>query len=297
MIPLGRTGVRGGDQSSLHIPVASLLRNNGPMSRERVLLRDRNGDGFVLTSSASASPTERAWAIERHTAALAFGDLLRLNRHSLDLHRPALLTLSGLSSPVAFSSTRETVLHRLLLERISRGGSLILVNERRHLPNCDPEPKPTKIEEESGQESAAWTGPSKKWSQEKKLRSLHPKLRPLVEATIEGLKERGFQPFIFYAWRSLDEQRKITKKGHSKVSFSFHNVQNKGAPCAYAADIVDKRWLWTATAQKHAYWAALGEEAKKNSLHWGGDWKKPDWAHVQLVPNSLLKKFRRAAGL
>ena len=99
----------------------------------------------------------------------------------------------------------------------------------------------------------------------------------------------------------------ITKKGHSKVTFSFHNVQKKdGTPDAYAADIVDKRWLWKKEAAKHGFWTALGEEAKKQNLYWGGDWKKtvhhklvpaPDWAHVQLVPNDRLKYFRKESGL
>jgi hypothetical protein len=41
----------------------------------------------------------------------------------------------------------------------------------------------------------------------------------------------------------------------------------------------------------------VGEEAKKQNLYWGGDWKKPDWAHVQLVPNSQLKRLKKEAGL
>jgi hypothetical protein len=83
------------------------------------------------------------------------------------------------------------------------------------------------------------------------------------------------------------------------VTFSFHNIQKKdGTPDAYAADIVDRRRAWNKEAAKHGYWNALGEEAKKRALYWGGDWKKsPDWAHVQLVPNSQLKRFKRESGL
>ena len=81
------------------------------------------------------------------------------------------------------------------------------------------------------------------------------------------------------------------------MTFSFHNATNKdGTPCAYAADIVDKRWLWQPEAAKHGYWSALGAEAKANKLYWGGTWKHPDWAHVQLLPNAQLKHIRRACG-
>jgi peptidoglycan L-alanyl-D-glutamate endopeptidase CwlK len=129
---------------------------------------------------------------------------------------------------------------------------------------------------------------------------MHPELRPLVQGVVDALAKRGFQSFIFYAWRSVAKQLEIVKQGNSKVKFSFHNVQKKdGTPDAYAADIVDKRWAWSKQAKAHGFWTALGEEAKKQGLYWGGDWTKPrpDWAHVQLVPNSQLKRFKKDSGL
>jgi hypothetical protein len=144
-----------------------------------------------------------------------------------------------------------------------------------------------------------WTGDSAQWSQEKKLRSMHPDLRPKVTIVIAKLTARGFQPKIFFGWRSVAVQLEIFKKGNTKVTFSFHNAQQKdGTPNAYAADIVDGRYGWTPQAASSGFWKALGEEAKAQNLYWGGDWVSfRDWAHVQLVDNSLLARVKHESGL
>jgi hypothetical protein len=143
-----------------------------------------------------------------------------------------------------------------------------------------------------------WSGNSASWTQEKKLASMHPDMRPKVKAVLEGMTARGFQPKIFYGWRSVAKQLEIVKEGNSSVKFSFHNVQHKdGTPNAYAADIVDTRWAWGPEAARNGFWKALGEEAKLQNLYWGGDWSKPDWAHVQLVANGLLARMKQESGL
>ena len=144
-----------------------------------------------------------------------------------------------------------------------------------------------------------WSGDSAKWPEERKLQSLHPLLRPKVQATLGALKQRGFQPKIFYGWRSVAVQLQLYNQGNSKVKFSFHNAQNSdGTPNSYAADIVDARYGWGSQAETSGFWKALGEVAKKQSLYWGGDWSGfRDWAHVQLVPNSQLAQVKRESGL
>lgn len=144
-----------------------------------------------------------------------------------------------------------------------------------------------------------WGGDSSKWTQDKKLSSMTAPLRPKISALIDGPKERGFQPTIFYGWRSVAVQLELFKNGKSKVKFSFHNVQLKdGTPNAYAADIVDTRWGWGGTAQREGYWAAQGEEAKKQGLVWGGSWTTfKDVAHVQLVDNGQLARLKKESGL
>ncbi|RNC67173.1 MAG: peptidoglycan-binding protein [Desulfuromonadales bacterium] len=144
-----------------------------------------------------------------------------------------------------------------------------------------------------------WSGDSAKWTQEKKLQSLHPELRPKVVAVLRALEQRGFQPKIYYGWRSVAVQLQLYFQGNSKVKFSFHNAQKpNGTPNSYAADIIDSRFGWSPGAEQSGFWKALGEEAKARNLTWGGDWVSfRDWAHVQLVPNSELARVKQESGL
>lgn len=144
-----------------------------------------------------------------------------------------------------------------------------------------------------------WSGDSARWTQEKKLQSMHPELRQKVAVVLQALKVRGFQPKVFYGWRSVAVQMQLYFQGNSKVKFSFHNAQHPdGTPNAHAADIVDSRFGWAPEAEQTGFWKALGEEAKKQGLYWGGDWATfRDWAHVQLVPNGELARVKRESGL
>jgi peptidoglycan L-alanyl-D-glutamate endopeptidase CwlK len=166
-------------------------------------------------------------------------------------------------------------------------------------PKRKPPRQPSNQSPKAHDSSGDWTGDSSRWSQEKKLQSMHPDLRPKVSAVIAALQKRGFQAKIFFAWRSVAVQLQIFKKGHTKVKFSFHNAQKKdGTPNAYAADIIDARYAWSAKAETEGFWKALGEEAHAQSLYWGGDWKTfRDWAHVQLVENSQLGRVKKESGL
>jgi len=140
--------------------------------------------------------------------------------------------------------------------------------------------------------TGGWTGDAKLWSQEKKLLSMEPILRRKVETVLQQLEAQGFEPQIFYAWRSQAEQQKIIARGNSTVKISMHNITRNGLPYSYAADIVDKRYLWNTPACK-PFFAALGKEAKAIGLVWGGDWTRPDWAHVQSIPVSQQAAIRR----
>jgi peptidoglycan hydrolase-like protein with peptidoglycan-binding domain len=146
-----------------------------------------------------------------------------------------------------------------------------------------------------------WEGDSSQWPLDKKLSSLHADLRLKVEAILDALRKRDFMPKIFYGWRSLEAQLEIYNKGNSKLKdFSLHNaLKPNGTPQSYAADIIDQRYAWTSLAEKNGFWTALGEEAKKQQLYWGGDWKNPyDPAHVQLVPptKAELRRIKKESG-
>ena len=144
-----------------------------------------------------------------------------------------------------------------------------------------------------------WSGDSSKWTQGKKLASLNDELRPKVENILKSLTDAGFQPKIFFGWRSVQVQLEIFRQGNTKIKFSFHNAQKPdGTPNAYAADIVDKRWGWEAPAAKNGFWKALGKAAKDEDLVWGGDWKTfPDVAHVQNKQNSELAAVKKESAL
>jgi peptidoglycan L-alanyl-D-glutamate endopeptidase CwlK len=146
---------------------------------------------------------------------------------------------------------------------------------------------------------AAWLGDSAQWPQEKKLQSMNPQLAIKVRGVLDALGRRGFQPKVFYGWRSVDVQARLYAEGKSKVRFSFHNAQKTdGTPYAYAADIIDSRYAWTQQAESSGFWTALGEEAKRQGLVWGGDWASfRDWAHVQLVANGELARVKQESGL
>jgi hypothetical protein len=266
-----------------------------------VLFYGSFGEEFILTSWLEATWFHRACAVDRHLAGSVFNRLLSLNRDVFEHHRSNILSLADRSSPLGFRRTNNTELQQMVLDQLTRTGHLILVDEGLHLLPCGVGPKPESIEPTGP--GPGWSGEAKTWTQEKKFESMHPELRAPVKAVIEGLVKRGFQPMIFFGWRSIAEQMKAVKKGHSDVKFSFHNIQKKdGTPDAYAADLVDERWLWKPAAMANGFWKALGEEANKQNLHWGGVWKKhgkpaPDWAHVQLVQNSQLKRFKKVSGL
>lgn len=144
-----------------------------------------------------------------------------------------------------------------------------------------------------------WSGDSARWPQNKKLRSLNPIFREKVRAVLKALEAKGFQPKIFYGWRSVAVQQRLFAEGRTKVRFSFHNAQKQdGTPNSYAADIIDKRWGWKKEAETNGFWAILGEEAKKRGLVWGGDWKNfRDVAHIQGRQNSELSLVKRESGL
>jgi hypothetical protein len=140
--------------------------------------------------------------------------------------------------------------------------------------------------------------PSERLSQEEKLISLDPRMRPKIENVLIKLKNQNFRPKVYFAWRSLVEQKDIVEKGNSKVYFSFHTALKSGRPNAYAVDIIDKRWAWTDAAAANGFWEALGKAGKEEGLYWGGDWESfPDWAHLQFFPNNKLRTVLIESGL
>lgn len=127
------------------------------------------------------------------------------------------------------------------------------------------------------------------WTQMAKVESLHPELQGPVLTIIARLYLRGFKPKMFFGWRSLETQARLLRRKTSTLNISFHNnVDEDDEHASLAADIVDADRGW----DHPEFFEALGEEAKAVGLVWGGDWRNPDSAHVQLWPNSRLDEVR-----
>jgi peptidoglycan L-alanyl-D-glutamate endopeptidase CwlK len=148
-------------------------------------------------------------------------------------------------------------------------------------------------------------------------RRLHPAFRAAVDHILRDMKVKGWDPIIGSGLRSAEEQQALYAQGreslnhvnnlrlraklppiraqeNSKVTrlksgMSYHNVpemlvsDGSGLSKAYgyAVDIVDRRKGWDIADQE--FWKDLGALAKQYGCEWGGDWKKPDPAHVQMA--------------
>jgi len=122
----------------------------------------------------------------------------------------------------------------------------------------------------------------------KSLGDIDPRLVSKIKTIFTNLKSRGFNPKIVSGFRSPVDHQKNLKSGRSKAKWSFHVSLNKaGKPSSLAADIIDKSVAWGGedpNTEKHLkaakFFKALGEEANKVGLKWGGDFKKsnPLWS-------------------
>jgi peptidoglycan L-alanyl-D-glutamate endopeptidase CwlK len=149
------------------------------------------------------------------------------------------------------------------------------------------------------------------------LDTLHPAFRLAIERILSEMRNKGWDPVIGSGMRTNEEQdalyaqgrkplknvnalrkgvgwhgiSKAANKGtvtNAKGGQSNHNKRHSLIPhgkdavdvaVGYAVDIVDKHRGWEAKA---GFWTDLGRIAKKNGCAWGGDWKKPDVAHVEM---------------
>ena len=150
----------------------------------------------------------------------------------------------------------------------------------------------------------------------KSLDSLEPNFKKLVDTLIKNMKARGFSTNVVTAFRSIETQMAAVKKGHSKATFGYHNFMDAdGNPASQAVDLVSKTVGYggedpEADSHKSAvkYFKALGEEAMKLGLRWGGSYTKinPLWsrhgmgwdpAHVELIttPGMAMAQAKQVA--
>jgi peptidoglycan LD-endopeptidase CwlK len=153
------------------------------------------------------------------------------------------------------------------------------------------------------------------------VKTLHPAFKFAVDAIMNGMRARGWDPAIGSGMRTNEQQDALyaqTRKPLKEVNalrtasglpaisaaantgkpvtyarggLSNHNKRHSLLPhgsdavdvaVGYAVDIVDRVYLWHPKNPK--FWDDLGVLAKKYGCVWGGDWKgdKKDVAHVEM---------------
>ncbi len=119
------------------------------------------------------------------------------------------------------------------------------------------------------------------WSTE--TTDLDPAFRARVERVVTALERRGFTPHVGTTWRDPRVQDALFALGRSTKAAggqSCHNVVDAdGRPAARAIDLWNAPMgldLLLGTVERLAAEApflhALGVEAKREGLRWGGDW-------------------------
>lgn len=118
---------------------------------------------------------------------------------------------------------------------------------------------------------------------------LLPSFRKRIDIVIERLRERGYQPVPRDTLRTSAEAAKNAETGVG-VANSMHCY---GAACDVICDVHG----WDCRKHGCQFFAALGEEAEKLGLTWGGRWSRrgrgPDMPHVQGVRVIDQTRFRR----
>jgi peptidoglycan L-alanyl-D-glutamate endopeptidase CwlK len=114
-------------------------------------------------------------------------------------------------------------------------------------------------------------------------KKLLPRFARKIETLFQRLRARGYQPMLWEGYRTPERAAELEQRG-TGIRLSMHSL---GA----AVDVVDGSTgnPWKASP---GFWRALGEEAEKLGLTWGGRWKSKDMPHVQAIPVSQQTVFR-----
>lgn len=120
---------------------------------------------------------------------------------------------------------------------------------------------------------------------EQRLKEVHPELARRVRELVRRTAQRGITLEVVQGLRTFEYQQALyeqgrTRKGpvvtNAKPGRSLHNYGLAVDLCPLSAGKPD----WD---DARAF-AALGAEAQKLGLEWGGTWSKPDRPHVELSP-------------
>jgi len=120
---------------------------------------------------------------------------------------------------------------------------------------------------------------------QQRLTKVHPELASRVKALIESLAEQGNIIEVVQGLRTFAEQDELFKQGRTKSGQVVTNAKGGQSNHNYglAVDLcpfVNNKPDWNASPK---VWFAIGTEATKRGLEWGGSWKKfIDKPHVQI---------------
>lgn len=129
-------------------------------------------------------------------------------------------------------------------------------------------------------------------SSENRLKKVHPELARRVRMVIENLAKAGMQVEVVQGLRTIAEQDALFAQGRSKPGRVVTNARGGQSNHNYglAVDVVpfaNSKPNWNAP---NSIWIAIGGEAEKLGLEWGGNWKKfLDRPHIQL-PGLTIKQ-------
>jgi peptidoglycan L-alanyl-D-glutamate endopeptidase CwlK len=129
-------------------------------------------------------------------------------------------------------------------------------------------------------------------SSENRLKKVHPELARRVRMVIDNLAKAGMQVEVVQGLRTVAEQDALFAQGRSKPGKVVTNARGGQSNHNYgiAVDVVpfaDGKPNWDAP---NSIWIAIGGEAEKVGLEWGGNWKKfLDRPHIQL-PGLTIKQ-------
>ena len=105
---------------------------------------------------------------------------------------------------------------------------------------------------------------------------LLPSFRARVVALLGRLTALGFSPVLKDGLRTAEEALRNARKGTGIVD-SMHLY-------GCAADLICDQHGWDCAKHGCDFFEALGEQAERCGLYWGGRWRKRDLPHVQGIP-------------
>jgi peptidoglycan L-alanyl-D-glutamate endopeptidase CwlK len=125
---------------------------------------------------------------------------------------------------------------------------------------------------------------------ENRLKKVHPELANRVRMLINTFAQSGVQIEVVQGLRTFAEQDALFAQGRSKPGQIVTRARGGQSNHNYglAIDVVpysNGKPNWNAP---NSIWSAIGAEAEKLGLEWGGDWKRfIDRPHVQLPGLSI----------